>query len=76
MGRNKAYYSKWVQLADSLQRPDVEGRLYDPQTSGGLLMAVPAQHSEALLSDLLAQGVNARRVGQVQAGPPGIQVSQ
>ena len=46
--------------------------LCDAQTSGGLLMSVPAPRLEALLAALEQQGVTTRAVvGEVTAGPPG-----
>ncbi|MCA9628256.1 MAG: selenide, water dikinase SelD [Myxococcales bacterium] len=40
--------------------------LFDPQTSGGLLIAAPADAAEALLSELLEAGYgDARRIGRV-----------
>ena len=44
--------------------------LFDPQTSGGLLLSVPAESSRALLDALLASGHTAAEVGEVAAGPP------
>jgi selenide,water dikinase len=44
--------------------------LFDPQTSGGLLLSVPADRSRALLDALLASGHTAAEVGEVTAGPP------
>jgi selenide,water dikinase len=46
--------------------------LFDPQTSGGLLIAVAADRHAALLSGLGKRGVTAWTVGEVTAGPPGI----
>ncbi|EGO65722.1 selenide, water dikinase [Acetonema longum DSM 6540] len=41
--------------------------LFDPQTSGGLLLAVPAEQAESLVKALLQQGVvYAAMVGQVE----------
>ena len=52
-----------------------EEALYDPQTSGGLLLSVPDSQAEGLLSSLSTAGVNsAVRVGEVVEGPPGIVV--
>ena len=43
--------------------------LYDPQTSGGLLIAVGKDRVKSLLDDLFARGVKAARViGRVEAG--------
>ena len=43
----------------------MEEVLFDPQTSGGLLVAVDAEEAEALLSDLRAAGAPAAIVGEV-----------
>ena len=45
--------------------------LFDPQTSGGLLMAAPGARHAALLAALAARGVPAWTVGRVVAGEPG-----
>jgi selenide, water dikinase len=41
------------------------GFLFDPQTSGGLLVALPAKHASAALGALHALGIPARQIGQV-----------
>jgi selenide,water dikinase len=52
--------------------PDVPAELialaHDPQTSGGLLVAVPADRLAAVESGLASAGVPARRVGHVDVG--------
>ena len=48
--------------------------LFDPQTSGGLLLSVPAETAPALLEALLASGHRAAEVGEVVAGPVGIEI--
>ena len=52
--------------------PDIEPALvtlaHDPQTSGGLLAAVPERAAQALLEDLAAAGVSGWRVGHVESG--------
>lgn len=45
--------------------------LVDPQTSGGLLAAVPGDHLEALLAACTARGVRAAVIGHVETGAPG-----
>ncbi len=68
MARNREHFSQWVRLDDDL--PDYQrGLLYDPQTSGGLLMAAPADKAGALLADLRAAGESAFNIGEVLAGP-------
>ncbi len=44
--------------------------LFDPQTSGGLLIAVREEASDALLEGLVASGHRAAIVGRAVAGPP------
>ncbi len=46
--------------------------LYDPQTAGGLLAAVPPDQAQALLTALRAANPEAAIIGHVTAGPPGI----
>ena len=48
--------------------------LFDPQTSGGLLLAVPPANASALLDALLASGHRAAEVGEVLEGPARIEV--
>lgn len=49
--------------------------LYDPQTSGGLLLALPREQAPSLQADLLAAGVAvAVRIGEMGEGEVGITV--
>lgn len=45
--------------------------LYDPQTSGGLLIAAPSERVNLLLKALSKRGVAAAIIGTVAAGKPG-----
>jgi selenide,water dikinase len=45
--------------------------LADPQTSGGLLMAVASERLEALLFGLSESGANGWVIGRVVEGPAG-----
>jgi selenide,water dikinase len=48
----------------------------DPQTSGGLLLAVPADAAERALADLRSAGLEAAaRIGEVADGPYGLELS-
>jgi selenide,water dikinase len=49
-------------------RPDLMTLLFDPQTSGGLLAAVPADRVDDVRSALEDQGVGCWEIGEVEAG--------
>jgi selenide,water dikinase len=59
--RNREYAASFVRR-DKAAGEDLETLLYDPQTSGGLLIAVRASKTPALLAALRAKGVNAAAV--------------
>jgi selenide,water dikinase len=54
--RNRSYLADKVRVASSVAQ-DFNEVAFDPQTSGGLLIAVPEQESQALVRDLQAEGV-------------------
>ena len=45
----------------------VQDMLYDPQTSGGLLIAVHPNDADALFADLRSAVLSAQRIGTVKA---------
>ncbi len=49
--------------------------LFDPQTAGGLLAAVPAAEAPRLLARLRAAGETAAIIGALSEGPPFITVT-
>jgi selenide, water dikinase len=59
--RNRDYLADKVRAASSVAQ-DFNEVAFDPQTSGGLLIAVPKQESQALVRELLAEGVLAAAV--------------
>ena len=62
---NRRLADGFWEMAASLA-PEQEELLFDPQTSGGLLLAVPADQSDGLLADLKSAGVEAAvQVGEV-----------
>ena len=72
--RNWDGYGADVSLAASVT-PWQRALLCDPQTSGGLLIAVAPDAAEALLAEVSGAGFAASAiVGAVAAGPPGIAV--
>jgi selenide,water dikinase len=66
-GRNNREYFGAKVMASAVDR-DLLAILYDPQTSGGLLVAVKAAAADDLLARLGRAGVPAARVGAVE--PP------
>ena len=73
--RNQNYYSPWVRST----LPDLDSLemlAYDPQTSGGLLLAMERDAAEQLLGQLRQQGYapESRIIGEVRAGDPGMVV--
>jgi len=73
---NKAMVAKHhLDLQVALSAPETE-MLYDPQTSGGLLLAVAGAQADDLIAALTAAGVKtAVQIGEVIAAPVGITVT-
>ena len=64
MYRNRSFAEGWVEPGEAeLWKQDL---LYDPQTSGGLLMAVDPEDAEALFQELRDAVPSAQRVGTVR----------
>jgi selenide,water dikinase len=68
--RNRAFAQGLAEVSPAVPREVVE-LLLDPQTSGGLLLAVPPERAGALEDGLAARGVAGVRVGRLGAGPAG-----
>jgi len=67
MERNREYYSQWLRVEGELAQHERD-LLFDPQTSGGLLMSVAADRAGALLADLQESGEDAFVLGEVSLG--------
>jgi len=67
---NRSHYLPLVEQADQVDVDHLD-LLADPQTSGGLLIAVAPDRAEALKSALLRVGAGAWSVGRVTADHPG-----
>ena len=65
--RNRQYFGRWLAFDDRLSAWQ-QALLFDPQTSGGLLMAVSADRADTLLADLRSQGSQAAVIGEVIPG--------
>jgi selenide, water dikinase len=63
-GANRQYLADKVNFAESL-RSHVQELVFDPQTSGGLLIAIGQPAAEKLLRHLLDLGLNAADIGRV-----------
>ncbi len=71
---NRAMVHESLRVRTRLSKPE-EQLLFDPQTSGGLLLSVPEAQADELLAALRAAGVAAAaRIGKVVAGPPALEV--
>ena len=65
--KNKEYYKSYVQMDDSIP-PEWQMLLYDAQTSGGLLLAIPEKNVDAFTAVMQQNSGNYWIVGKVQPG--------
>jgi selenide,water dikinase len=64
---NRDYFKCWVAV-DQAVSPVIVDLIFDPQTSGGLILAVPSSRSVEVLEALLGRGVlRAAEIGEVLA---------
>jgi selenide,water dikinase len=69
--RNREFSSKFVERGPGVPE-DLETILYDPQTSGGLLMCIESGRAESVLAQLRERGiVSAAIIGRVTEKSPG-----
>ena len=61
---NRTFAESCVEVADDVPE-EIRTLLYDPQTAGGLLIAVGPADAERLLAELRMSGINAAEVGEV-----------
>jgi selenide,water dikinase len=73
LGSNRAHFSATVSTEPRVA-PDIESVLYDPQTSGGLLVAAASQSAGLVEETLRAAGVTAWRIGEACAAVPGTHI--
>jgi len=63
-----------IEIQTSLSGMEEE-LLYDPQTSGGLLLSIPGDQADKFILELNASHIeHAVKVGEITEGPPGITV--
>ncbi len=71
---NREMVRDYLDIQTALTKVEEE-LLFDPQTSGGLLLSVPEAVAETLVNELKASGVaDAARIGEIETGIPGITV--
>jgi len=64
---NRLYFGKYVRFVNEIEEWE-ELLLFDPQTSGGLLLAVPSERVGAMLSRAQEMGQALWAIGEVVAG--------
>ena len=70
---NRRFTAPSLTVADGVAAARV-ALAHDPQTSGGLLVAVAADDATATVAALVSAGVDAVSIGRVEAGEPGIEL--
>jgi selenide, water dikinase len=73
LASNRDHFESGVQ-ADPAVNPDVLSLLFDPQTSGGLLIAAASEAADGVSAAMEQAGVRASRIGETRAPVPGIRV--
>lgn len=67
---NRKSYEQFTTYINDVELP-VTDLLFDPQTSGGLLLAVPLEKSEQLVKELIASDIQASSIGIFKTGKSG-----
>lgn len=75
MRRNEAFYQGWVRFESDFETYE-RSLLFDPQTSGGLLLAVNVERAAALYEALRSEGEPALIIGEVVPGNGELYVSK
>jgi selenide, water dikinase len=68
--RNRAFAEPLIRVDGDVPR-DVEDLLHDPQTSGGLLLAVAPDQIDGLRHEFTVRGVSSWNIGRLTADPIG-----
>ncbi len=68
--RNRAHFGQWIDFQGEID-PHAATLLFDPQTSGGLLIACPRERFEVLMHELRERGITGHPVGQLIPEPVG-----
>ena len=73
LASNQEHFAAGVRFDPGVDA-DRQAILYDPQTSGGLLVAVSAEAADQVAGALAAAGVTAARIGTAGTAVPGVQI--
>jgi selenide,water dikinase len=73
LGSNQTHFAAAVVIESGVE-PGLEIVLYDPQTSGGLLIVASDGSAGSVADVLAAAGVSAVRIGHIEAARPGTQI--
>ncbi|MFH0780881.1 MAG: selenide, water dikinase SelD [Pseudomonadota bacterium] len=72
---NRALVARYLLVFERSLSKSQEELLYDPQTSGGLMLALPKAQAPRLVADLYSAGIGcAAIIGEIVAGAPGVTV--
>lgn len=58
---NRKFYQSWISIASDL-KPEIIDLMFDPQTSGGLLLGAKAEIAENLMNELRSRGIEESRI--------------
>ena len=74
LGLRSTLHAENAALREICDLPDTPRAelLFDPQTAGGLLAALPPERADRLVARLRAEGHPAARIGEITEGPPRI----
>jgi selenide,water dikinase len=72
-GRNRAWAESNIRFSDGVST-ELRALMFDPQTSGGLLLGCPVRKARALEAAFARDQEPLWRVGRVRAGTPSIEV--
>jgi selenide,water dikinase len=70
---NRCYVGDILESPSQIDK-NLEELLLDPQTSGGLLISIPAAKEKALLEAFAERNVQGWRIGAVRDGPPKVAI--